>query len=73
VKAIKPDSVIAENTEGESINVPADWVVLARGLKPSSAIIKELEGYEVHVIGDCLKPRRIYNAISEGFAAAQRI
>ena len=60
---IKTDGAIADKAE-ESINVSAGWAVLAQELKPLSAIVKELKGYKIHVIGDYLKPRRIYNAIS---------
>jgi len=72
VEKIEVDGVII-NKGGEAIKIPAEWIVLARGLIPSSSIIKELDGYEIHLIGDCLKPRRIYHAIFEGFTVARLI
>jgi len=73
VKEIRFDCVIVESDEGRIISFPSDWVVIARGLKPSNRIVHELKGYKIYLIGDCLKPRRIYNAIFEGFMAARRI
>jgi len=65
--------VTIEGNEGKKIRIPSDWVVLARGLEASNRIVQELEGYSVHLIGDCLQPRRIFNAVSEGFRTAQQI
>jgi 2,4-dienoyl-CoA reductase-like NADH-dependent reductase (Old Yellow Enzyme family)/thioredoxin reductase len=73
VKEIKFDCVIVKNDAGRSISIPSDWVVIARGLKPSNRIVHELKGHKVYLIGDCLKPRRIYNAIFEGFMTARQI
>jgi pyruvate/2-oxoglutarate dehydrogenase complex dihydrolipoamide dehydrogenase (E3) component len=73
VKEVRFNCVIIESDEGRIISIPSDWVVIARGLSPSNRIVHELEGYEVYLIGDCLKPRRIYNAIVEGFMVARRI
>ncbi|RLG94360.1 NADH oxidase [Candidatus Bathyarchaeota archaeon] len=72
VEKIEVDGVIISKG-GETTKIPAEWIVLARGLIPSSSIIKELDGYEIHLIGDCLKPRRIYHAIFEGFTVARLI
>ncbi|GAI23903.1 unnamed protein product, partial [marine sediment metagenome] len=48
---------------------PADTVVLAMGMVPDKDLLTGLEGKVpmVHVIGDCLEPRRIAEAIEEGF------
>ncbi|MGQ9723454.1 MAG: oxidoreductase [Candidatus Jordarchaeum sp.] len=45
-----------------------DKIVLARELKPSNKLAKEVKtGGEVYIIGDALKPRKIFDAIHEGF------
>ena len=72
VEKIEDDGVIITKG-GEASKIPAEWIILARGLIPSSSIIKELDGYEIHLIGDCLKPRRIYHAVLEGFMVARLI
>ena len=73
VKEIKIGCVVVEDDEGKIINIPADWVVIARGLKPSSRIASELNDYDVYLIGDCLESRKIYNAMFEGYMTARQI
>jgi len=54
----------------------ADTVVLAVGVVPEKHLAEELERKRigpVHVIGDCARPRRIADAIEEGFLTAWRI
>ena len=48
-----------------------DSVVAALGSKPAAALGETLgKGASVHVIGDCVKPRRILEAMREGFEVA---
>ncbi len=49
-----------------------DSVVLAVGMKSEDRLAKELKGKlpELHVIGDAAEPRRIINAVREGFRIA---
>jgi 2,4-dienoyl-CoA reductase-like NADH-dependent reductase (Old Yellow Enzyme family)/thioredoxin reductase len=53
---------------GQIYTVEADTIVLAVGAKPNDALLKALEGKvpELYAIGDCVKPRRMINAIHEG-------
>lgn len=46
----------------------ADTVVLAVGMTPDKGLVAKLEGKvpELHVIGDCLEPRKIVDAMSDG-------
>lgn len=55
--------------------IKGDSVVLALGLISNRELDQELkENFsEVHVIGDCLEPRRIYQAIHEGAFAGRAI
>jgi len=73
VKEIRVNCVTVEDDEGKIISIPADWVVIARGLRPFSGIAHELNDYKAYLIGDCLEPRRIYNAIFEGYMTARQI
>jgi 2,4-dienoyl-CoA reductase-like NADH-dependent reductase (Old Yellow Enzyme family)/thioredoxin reductase len=52
-----------------------DTVVSAVGSLPNTTLGEALEGVEatVHRIGDCLRPRRILEAIREGFESAYAI
>lgn len=56
-------------------SVEGDSVVLALGLISNRELQQELADNfdEVHVIGDCLEPRKIYQAIHEGAFAGRAI
>lgn len=56
-------------------NFPADTIVLAAGSIPNNELKAALEGIgvEVKVIGDCVEPRTILEAINEGWLAAREI
>jgi NADH dehydrogenase FAD-containing subunit len=74
VDRIDRDTVVL-NRNGERQRVRADTVVVATGSKANRELAEKLEGVitEVHVIGDCQEPRRIFEAIHEGFVAGNRI
>jgi len=63
------------NAEGTRRELKADSVVLAVGFKPESTLREELEGEvpELFAVGDCVKPRKIINAVWEGFHASRLI
>ena len=50
----------------------ADSVVLASGFKPDTSLLEALKGKvpQVYAIGDCVEPRKVMNAIWEGFRTA---
>ncbi len=59
---------------GHEERILCDTVVLATGLKPQRALIEELAGesaIEVFEIGDCVRPRKILDAIHDGFRVAR--
>jgi thioredoxin reductase len=53
---------------GQNQIIQADTVILAVGAKSNNRLLKSAQALvpEIHVIGDCLEPRRIINAISDG-------
>ena len=55
--------------------VTTDSVILALGLTPNQELIKPLrESFsDLYVIGDCVEPRKIYQAIHEGAFAGRAI
>ena len=55
--------------------IKGDAVVLAAGFKPNPTLNEKSKAKiaEVYVIGDCLKPRMIKEAIEEGFAIGRKI
>ena len=61
------DTAIIASQRGEKVVVPADSVVLALGYRSDTSLKDELEGQRVLRLGDCVKPRKILDAIREGF------
>lgn len=62
-------------TKGESAKeYSADTVILAVGSKPNSTLIDELNGkVKVLPIGDCVQPRKVIEAIHDGYLFARNI
>jgi pyruvate/2-oxoglutarate dehydrogenase complex dihydrolipoamide dehydrogenase (E3) component len=77
VDEIVDDGVIITDTNGKPRKLKADNVVLAVGLTPTpwpdlEKIMKEGK-IQVYEVGDCVKPRKIFDAIHEGHLAAKRL
>jgi 2,4-dienoyl-CoA reductase (NADPH2) len=74
VKEVTAEGVLVEK-DGEQILLPAETVVLAIGARANNQLAKELEGKvkELHVIGDAVKPRKLTEAIREGFDLARSL
>jgi NADH dehydrogenase FAD-containing subunit len=72
VERIDPNGVVLSNEEKDEEEVKADAVVLAMGAAPVNDLARQLEGEveEIHVVGDCHQPRKIFDAVYEGFRAA---
>jgi 2-enoate reductase len=72
---IADKSVVALDMEGKKQVIEADTVVLATGFKPNTQLEKKLKGIatEIYVIGDCVKPGKIWDAISSGSRVARQI
>ena len=68
---IKEGTVQVITADGKKETVLADTVVIAAGYKANDRLYKALEGKvpEIHCIGNSAKPRRIFEANSEGYHA----
>ena len=71
---ITDDAVMVETDKGRE-SIPADTVVMAVGVASENPLSKELEenGIEVITIGDAKAPRKITEAIREGFQEALKV
>nr|MDO8081815.1 FAD-dependent oxidoreductase [Candidatus Freyarchaeota archaeon] len=71
VAKITDKGVILEN--GDLLE--ADTVVVAVGTVPNNELIDQLEGSapEIYSIGDCVQPRKAYEAVHEGAEIAHKI
>jgi len=69
------DGLTIRTEAGELRNLVADTYVLATGACSNSGLVPALkEEFEhVYVIGDCLQPRRISDAIAEGFETGRSL
>ncbi len=74
LKEIRAGEVVYVKDDEDHVE-PADSVVLAVGAKPVTALAEKLKaaGVEFHSVGDCSSPRKIMDAIHEGFLAAAKI
>jgi len=72
VEQIRKDEVVIRDRFGCKATIPTDTVVLAVGRIPNSELEEQLRGKakELRAIGDCASPRKIGDAIHEGFAAS---
>jgi 2,4-dienoyl-CoA reductase-like NADH-dependent reductase (Old Yellow Enzyme family)/thioredoxin reductase len=75
VERIEEGRVLLSGRNRNRKEVAADSVILALGLKPNRDLVEPLRKNfaEVHAIGDCLEPRKIYQAIHEGAFAGRAI
>jgi len=73
--SVGPEGVNITTKDGEERTIEADTVVLAAGSVPDNALYEDIKGKisEVYSIGDCVEPRTIRDAISEGFSIGQKI
>jgi len=65
-------------TKGEKRTFRADSIVVAMGLEEDRSLVNSCQGMlprscEIYEIGDCKKPRKIMDAIHEGFAIGRAI
>ena len=72
LKEISEGGVTAVDTSKKKYEFEADSIVLALGFVSRKGLLEQLHtaGIAVYPVGDCIKPRRIYDAIHEGFFAS---
>jgi 2,4-dienoyl-CoA reductase-like NADH-dependent reductase (Old Yellow Enzyme family)/thioredoxin reductase len=75
VVEVRDGSVTVVGPDGTSQTIAADDLVLALGAKSRTETVARLKGSaeEVHVVGDAVRPRIVYDAVHEGFEAAMEI
>jgi 2,4-dienoyl-CoA reductase-like NADH-dependent reductase (Old Yellow Enzyme family)/thioredoxin reductase len=64
---ITPTSVKFVNSKVKMHELPADSVISALGLKPDTSMVNKMTEActESYVVGDCVEPKRIYEAVQE--------
>jgi pyruvate/2-oxoglutarate dehydrogenase complex dihydrolipoamide dehydrogenase (E3) component len=68
LERIEEGKVLLMGRESQRLEVTTESVILAFGLKSNQELLKPLKDHftEVYTIGDCVEPRKIYQAIHEG-------
>lgn len=74
IDCILPGSLTC-TCEDEEIQIEGDAFVLALGMTPNAELLDALADAEIEIItvGDAVKPRKILQAVHEGFHAGRRI
>ncbi len=73
VETVLDKGAVIVDRYGSKEEVLADSIVVAIGFTPQTTLAQELEketGLEVYAVGDCISPRKIFDAIHEGYLAA---
>jgi len=72
---IRDNGITIADKYGKRSTLEADTVVLAVGLKSNDGLLEALKDkiHEVYAIGDCVEPRKVINAIWEGFRTARLV
>ena len=75
IKEFTDEGLIAIDSEGKDQFLIADTIILALGSESKNTLARDLEDEikELYVVGDCVVPRNIRDAIHEGFVAGWRI
>jgi 2,4-dienoyl-CoA reductase-like NADH-dependent reductase (Old Yellow Enzyme family)/thioredoxin reductase len=75
VEEITDKSVRVIDPEGKKQKIEADTVVLSAGYAPDSTLYEALQGKvkELYAIGDCVKTRKIRDAVHEAAFVARQI
>jgi len=74
--AIEDQQVLLRDLAKDAdVRLAADCVVLALGSKPEEHLLAALSGHieKCFLVGDCSQPRKIIDAVSEGYQTAQNI
>jgi 2,4-dienoyl-CoA reductase-like NADH-dependent reductase (Old Yellow Enzyme family)/pyruvate/2-oxoglutarate dehydrogenase complex dihydrolipoamide dehydrogenase (E3) component len=73
VKAVRADGVLVRGQTGADQVILADRVVLARGARPANELAQAVQDLHPIVIGDASEPRKIIDAITDGYLTARLI
>ncbi len=75
VQEITKDGVVVMDKKWNKELIKADAVVLGIGGTANNGLAKELDGKvpKLFLIGDAKKPRKLFNAIQEGFYVGRRV
>ena len=74
--SVHDSGVIVYDRSGQQKEISGDSVIIAAGFRPDRDLIESIQSktdLEVYEAGDCVKPRRIFDAIHDGFLAGRQV
>lgn len=73
-RVVASDEVLAYGPEG-TVHLPTDTVVVALGMRPNATLtgVGRLEDPRVHLVGDCLEPANLADAVGAAHAVAMAL
>lgn len=73
VTEIRDDAVVVHGPDGV-VELPADTALLAFGVRPNRDLPDNIaSGPDVHLVGDCVQPAKVGDAIHGGYAAGAAV
>jgi NADPH-dependent 2,4-dienoyl-CoA reductase/sulfur reductase-like enzyme len=74
-KSIEDKDILCLDKNGKEFNIPYDFVVAATGTKSQKDMVEKVQDAfpDVYVIGDCISPGKIQDAVHQGFYTGIRI
>ena len=76
LKEVTSNGITVHDRRGNPHEIEGDTVILATGMRPDRKLWDELlalSGLELYAAGDCIKPRKIYDAMHQGFLAGYQL
>lgn len=72
---LRDTGLLVNTAEGRTEVLEADTVVVAAGARPDNQLREQLKDIvaEVHMVGDCVQPGRIGDAVRDGYRVGQAI
>jgi 2,4-dienoyl-CoA reductase-like NADH-dependent reductase (Old Yellow Enzyme family)/thioredoxin reductase len=74
-KAVTEDGLLGEERDGKEVLFKAETVICAVGYKALTSAVDRLRyaAPEFYCIGDCVKPRKVFDAIRGGYETAMKL
>jgi len=72
---VNDEGLIIITRDGEKRTIPADTIALAAGSKPNTELLQQLRDRvpEIYQVGDCVQPRGILEALTDGSRVAHAL
>ena len=76
VDSIEDEGVVVTTLGGKEATIPADTVVVALGMESEAGLRQKISASaapEIYSIGDCVRFRKMYEAIHTGFKVGVKV